>query len=724
MELVYSNHVYVSLDDFSAFSAQPSEGPVYVEIKGCVFTLRASSLVEPGMIGLSDPQRKFARIGLPPNSGVLAKRFEPPPAFGLGSCSLEVDFVEQLKGRGRVLEIKDADLEALFRSKFEEQVLAMDQIFVVDFEGTKLKLSVRAVRPLDFGTGLSTTDSGILSVQTELNFQQSQLAAEQLQILSTKGTRRAIFNPEFNFKDIGVGGLNKEFCDIFRRVFAARICPAHIVKALGMKHVRGMLLHGPPGTGKTTIARQLAKFLNAVEPKVVNGPDVLSKWVGEAEKNVRELFADAEKDQQLNGDNSQLHVIILDELDAIGKKRGMSRDGSGVSDNIVNQMLAKIDGMNGLNNILLIGMTNRKDMLDPGLLRSGRLELHVEIGLPDEAGRIEILNIHTAMMRKSGFLEDGVSMQYLASQTRNFSGAELEGLVKAASATAMSRKVDLQNLANCSGFEDIRITPADFDHALTEMQPLFGQDSNAIDKCIEHGIIEFSDECTDLLRKCTKFVEQARCSEGTPLLSVLLVGPSGCGKTAMAAHISRIANFPFTRRIASEDFAGNSEQEKIMKITEIFDDAQKSPLSIVVLDDLEHLMDFACIGPRFSNSILQLFFSILKRRPTKANHRILIVGTTSEPEFIRTSKLTRAFNVSLEMPMLSKPAHFHAALHGLSAFSPAIVEEVCAGLRHTVGIRTLLQVAEMATYQHESVDAEKMMKCFLDCGAFDDTPNL
>merc|ERR1719456_1842375 len=147
-------------------------------------------------------------------------------------------------------------------------------------------------------------------------------------------------------------------------------------------------------------------------------------------------------------------------------------------------MLSKIDGMNGLSNILLIGMTNRKDMIDTGLLRPGRFELHVEIGLPDEAGRIEILNLKTAKMQENGFLENGVSMQYLASQTRNFSGAELEGLVTAATANAMSRKVDLQNLTNCTGFEDICVTPADFDHALTEVHPSFGQDNDALDNCI------------------------------------------------------------------------------------------------------------------------------------------------------------------------------------------------------------------------------------------------
>ena len=149
-----------------------------------------------------------------------------------------------------------------------------------------------------------------------------------------------------------------------------------------------MLLYGPPGTGKTLIARQIAKALNCETPKIINGPEIFDKYVGESEKKVRELFAEAEADQEQYGDESNLHIIILDEIDAICKQRGSAGSAStGVSDTVVNQLLSKIDGVNALNNILLIGMTNRKDMIDEAVLRPGRLELHIEISLPDERGR-------------------------------------------------------------------------------------------------------------------------------------------------------------------------------------------------------------------------------------------------------------------------------------------------------------------------------------------------
>merc|ERR1711904_274844 len=130
-------------------------------------------------------------------------------------------------------------------------------------------------------------------------------------------------------------------------------------------------------------------------------------------------------------------------------------------------------------------------------------------------------------------LEEGVSIQELAESTRNFSGAELEGLVKAASASAMSRKVNLNNLSNCEGFEDLRVTHLDFEQALADVEPAFGKDSCSLQNCIENGIIEHSDEFRDVLRKCTKMIAQVKSSENAMLLSALLAGPNGCGKTAV-----------------------------------------------------------------------------------------------------------------------------------------------------------------------------------------------
>ena len=149
------------------------------------------------------------------------------------------------------------------------------------------------------------------------------------------------------------------------------IFPPSLVEKLGIQHVRGMILYGPPGTGKTLMARQIGKMLNAKEISVVNGPEILNKYVGQSEENIRKLFAEAEKDQKQLGDESGLHIIIFDELDAICRQRGSKNDGTGVGDSVVNQLLSKMDGVEQLNNILIIGMTNRLDMIDEALLRPG-----------------------------------------------------------------------------------------------------------------------------------------------------------------------------------------------------------------------------------------------------------------------------------------------------------------------------------------------------------------
>jgi len=208
-----------------------------------------------------------------------------------------------------------------------------------------------------------------------------------------------------------------------------------------------LLFYGPPGTGKTLIARKIGEMLNARPPKLVNGPEVLNKYVGQSEENVRALFLEAEQEYREKAEESELHIIIFDELDAICKERGSrSQGGTGVGDSIVNQLLSKMDGVERINNILVIGMTNRKDLIDEALLRPGRFEVHMEIGLPDEKGRVQILTIHTAKMKGANLLDPAVSLDELATLTKNYSGAEIEGLVKSATSFALNRQIDPNNI--------------------------------------------------------------------------------------------------------------------------------------------------------------------------------------------------------------------------------------------------------------------------------------
>lgn len=185
---------------------------------------------------------------------------------------------------------------------------------------------------------------------------------------------------------------------------ASRMWPSEVMSQMGIMHVRGMLLHGPSGCGKTLIVRQIGKALSARDPKTVNGPEILNKFVGGSEEKIRELFADVEKEHMEAGDASVSHIIMMDEMDAICEQRGSVRDGTGISDSVVNQLLSEIDGVDSLNNVLLIGMTNQKDVIDDALSRPGRLEVHAEIGLPDLKGRNQILGIHTKNMKENNCL--------------------------------------------------------------------------------------------------------------------------------------------------------------------------------------------------------------------------------------------------------------------------------------------------------------------------------
>ncbi|KAL7531723.1 hypothetical protein ACHAXR_004195, partial [Thalassiosira sp. AJA248-18] len=207
-------------------------------------------------------------------------------------------------------------------------------------------------------------------------------------------------NKKMGMEFENVGGLDTQLDDIARRVLASRANP-QAARRLGVGHVRGILLSGPPGCGKTLLARELSRILGAREPQIVNGPEILDKFIGEAERRVRELFAPAEREYEEVGDASALHIIILDEMDAIARKRGsMSSDTTGVRDSVVNQLLAKIDGVKEANNILVVGLTNRPELLDSALLRPGRLEVQLRVELPDRQGRRDILAIHTRKMRE------------------------------------------------------------------------------------------------------------------------------------------------------------------------------------------------------------------------------------------------------------------------------------------------------------------------------------
>lgn len=522
-----------------------------------------------------------------------------------------------------------------------------------------------------------------------------------------KIVRQSIINPNWDFEQMGIGGLDNEFNAIFRRAFASRVFPPEVIEELGIKHVRGILLFGPPGTGKTLMARQIGKMLNAREPKIVNGPQILDKYVGESEANIRKLFEDAEDEQKRMGINSGLHIIIFDEIDAICKARGSVAGNAGVHDTVVNQLLAKIDGVDSLNNILVIGMTNRRDMIDEALLRPGRLEVQMEISLPDKYGRIQIINIHTAKMKQFKKLSNDVNIDELATLTKNFSGAEIEGLVRAAQSTAMNRLVKATSKVELDpqAFEKLLITKDDFMHALeNDIKPAFGTSNETIERLIVDGIVQWGPTISDLLEDGHLFIKQVQSQESSRgIVSILIEGAPNSGKTALAARLALDSAFPFVKICSPDDMVGYTETAKCMQIRKVFDDAYKSTLSCIIVDNIERLLDYGPIGPRYSNLVLQALMLLLKKEPPPGK-KLLVLCTSSCRQILEEMGLLSTFTTVFHCSNLTTADHVISVLQAMEqnkkgCFTRPELEQIykmMTGRRLSIGIKKLIAYIDIA----------------------------
>ncbi|TFK43822.1 vesicular-fusion protein SEC18 [Crucibulum laeve] len=683
----------------------------------------------PGVIGASAVQRQWIGLSLTGDQATVEPLPPPPhpaaPSF-LQSIDLEIGFLR--RGHEIAEQFSADEMARNFLKAFNGILMSTEEVIVFEFHGQNLKGTVKAVSTLDLadeqrrGTpggqrNANHQHMGIIMEKTDVTIMKASDSAIKIKSSAKKAPPNAILAPNFKFEDMGIGGLDTEFSEIFRRAFASRVFPPGLVEKLGIEHVKGIILHGPPGTGKTLIARQIGKMLNAREPKVVNGPEILSKYVGASEENIRKLFADAEKEYKEKGDESGLHIIIFDELDAIFKQRGSTNNGTGVGDTVVNQLLSKMDGVDQLNNILIIGMTNRIDMIDEALLRPGRLEVHMEISLPDEKGRYQILNIHTAKMRTNKVMDEDVDLVELASLTKNFSGAEIGGLIKSATSFAFNRHVKVGTMAGISDdVENLRVNRQDFMEALEEVHPAFGVSEEELQQVIQNGIIHYDTVVDEILRSGELFVEQVRSSTRTPLVSILLHGPPGSGKTALGATIAQASQYPFIKLISPDNMVGYSEQQKVTAITKVFNDSYKSPLSVVVVDNIERLIDWTPMGARFSNAVLQALLVLLGKRPPK-DRRLLIIATSSLRPILTDLGLSETFDSEMRVPPISSLRSLEYVLREVELFpsdqerrdATRMLEEAGFGSDRSglntklqIGIKKLLSIIEMARQEPDN----------------------
>ncbi|KAJ6979089.1 vesicle-fusing ATPase [Populus alba] len=696
-DLALTNFAYCSPSDLHNFAVPGTKLFLALVADSFVLSLSPHENIRTGQIALNAIQRRHARV----SSGdtISVRRFIPPEDYNLALLTLELEFVK--KGT-RNEQIDAVILANQLRKRFSKQVMTSGQKVTFEYHGNNYIFTVTQAA-VEGREDSKDAERGMISSDTYIVFEASNSSGIKIVNQREAASSNIFRQKEFNLQSLGIGGLGAEFADIFRRAFASRVFPPHVTSKLGIKHVKGMLLYGPPGTGKTLMARQIGKMLNGREPKIVNGPEVLSKFVGETEKNVRDLFADAENDQRTNGDQSDLHVIIFDEIDAICKSRGSTRDGTGVHDSIVNQLLTKIDGVESLNNVLLIGMTNRKDLLDEALLRPGRLEVQVEISLPDENGRLQILQIHTNKMKENSFLSPDVNLQELAARTKNYSGAELEGVVKSAVSFALNRQLSLDDLTKPVDEESIKVTMDDFLHALHDIVPAFGASTDDLERCRLNGMVDCGDRHKHIYQRAMLLVEQVKVSKGSPMVTCLLEGPSGSGKTALAATVGIDSDFPYVKIISAETMIGLQESTKCARIVKVFEDAYKSPLSIIILDDIERLLEYVAIGPRFSNIISQTLLVLLKRLPPKGK-RLLVLGTTSEVSFLDSVGICDAFSVTYLLPTL-KAEDAKKVLKQLNVFAEDDISAAAEAL-DDMTIKKLYMLIEMAAQGEQGGDAE------------------
>ncbi|KAL0035187.1 hypothetical protein WJX79_005010 [Trebouxia sp. C0005] len=601
-----TNLAFVSVSD-------PLAQAGYVEVADVVLSVRGDPRINPSDFGLNTIQRRMLKVSVGDKLAVNIFRL-PRDSFAVTVLSAQLSFVtkKNIKEAAPV-ELDAAILNAHIQSRFGGQVFAVEQNVTFEYLGTNYLLVVTNLLVTDKVGDQVEARRAQLVPSTAFIFEVPPNSGLKLAGQHSNVAPQLFKHKEFNFEKLGIGGLDNQFEQIFRRAFASRVFPPSVVERLGIHHVKGVLLFGPPGTGKTLIARQIGKMLNGKEPKVVNGPEIL----------------------------------------------------------------------------------NKKDMLDEALLRPGRLEVQVEIGLPDDKGRLQILQIHTSKMAANSFLGRDIDLWSLAERTKNFSGAEIEGLVKSAASFALNRQVDVNDLDKPVIEENIKIEMADFERALSEVKPAFGAVTETLEQYRLNGMVDSGEHFRHLQSTCRNLVEQVRTSEKTPILTCLLEGPTGTGKTALAATIGIDSQFPYVKLISAENMVGFSEQAKAAQISKVFEDAYRSVFSIIILDDIERLLEYVAIGPRFSNSVLQTLLVLLKKQPPKGR-KLLVLGTTSAGAVMEDMEVSTTFNVVLNVPKLKEP-EIMTVLKALRAFAPDEVNMAVASLIESqMPIKRLLLLLDIA----------------------------
>ncbi|ELZ91231.1 AAA-type ATPase (transitional ATPase-like protein) [Haloferax mucosum ATCC BAA-1512] len=369
-----------------------------------------------------------------------------------------------------------------------------------------------------------------------------------------------------------IGGLDDEL-DLVREMIELPLSEPEVFAHLGIEPPKGVLLHGPPGTGKTLIAKAVANEVNA-SFTTISGPEILSKYKGESEEKLREVFQSAREDAP--------SIIFFDEIDSIAAKRD---DGGDLENRVVGQLLSLMDGLDARGDVVVIGATNRVDSLDPALRRGGRFDREIEIGVPNETGRREILDVHTRRMP----LAEDVDIERLAARTHGFVGADLESLAKEAAMTALRR---VRRGGDDVSVTEMTVTRADFETAMASVEPSAMREYVAEQPTDGFEAVGGLDDVKQTLDRAVTwpltYAPLFEAAATDPPTGVLLYGPPGTGKTLLARAIAAESGVNFIH-VAGPELLDRYVGESEKSVREVFDRARQAAPSILFFDEIDAL---------------------------------------------------------------------------------------------------------------------------------------
>ncbi|KAF7838299.1 cell division cycle protein 48-like protein [Senna tora] len=486
-----------------------------------------------------------------------------------------------------------------------------------------------------------------------------------------------------------VGGVRKQMAQI-RELVELPLRHPQLFKSIGVKPPKGILLYGPPGSGKTLIARAVANETGAFF-FLINGPEIMSKLAGESESNLRKAFEEAEKNSP--------SIIFIDELDSIAPKREKTH--GEVERRIVSQLLTLMDGLKTRSHVIVIGATNRPNSIDPALRRFGRFDREIDIGVPDEIGRLEVLRIHTKNMK----LSDDVDLERAARDTHGYVGADLAALCTEAALQCIREKMDVIDLEDetidAEVLNSMAVTNEHFQTALGASNP-----SALRETVVEVPNVSWEDigglenvkrELQETVQYPVEHPEKFEKFGMSPSKGVLFYGPPGCGKTLLAKAIANECQANFISVKGPELLTmwfGESEAN----VREIFDKARQSAPCVLFFDELDSIAtqrgssvgDAGGAADRVLNQLLTEMDGMTAKKT------VFIIGATNRPDIIDPALLRpgrldqliyiplpdensrlQIFKACLRKSPLSKDVDLAALARFTHGFSGADITEIC-----------------------------------------------